>query len=434
MRARRAALRLVDAPDPRTRASLEAGLRSADAGLRVASASALGALARPESRIPLERTLDDPDWRVRGQAAYALSRLHDPRSTIPLVERLGRDSSALVRNASALALGRIGDPRSIAALEVALNDVSDRVRREAVLALERSGEPRAAEKVRRLLHDPARSVRIASAVVMGLRRDRGSAEVLLGHLPLASSWEKPALLVALGRIGTEECGVALARCADDSVRWVRVCALHGLAEMRSPLARDVARAKLSDSAWAVRGASALALGRVGDRTDAALLVPLLGDANPWVRRGAVYALGQLGATGSLDALRPALDDPDPEVRLAGIWVLGHLRDAPSASRLIDLLAVTEPRESPPRTIATEGDSAVRLVSDAESRIFDALVQAVGSLAVGSTERDSRRALAAARRNLSDAELDRPARLPSPLGPGESRRSLRSLFDAPGSPD
>jgi HEAT repeat protein len=414
--------------------SLEAGLDSTDAGLRVAAASALGALARPESRIPLERTLEDPDWRVRAQAAYGLSRLHDPKSTTALVELLTRDASALCRNASALALGRIGDPRSIPALERALDDVSDRVRREAVLALERCGDPRAAEKVRRLIHDPARSVRIATAVVLGLRRDRGSAELLLGHLPLASSWEKPALLVALGRIGTEECGAALARCADDPVRWVRVCALHGLAEMRSPLARDVARAKLRDPAWAVRGAAALALGKVGEPADVDRLVPVVRDPNPWVRRGAVYALGQLEATGSLDALRPTLDDPDPEVRLAGIWVLGRLRDSASADRLIGLLAGSRPRDVAPRTIAAEGDGAVRLVSDAESRVFDALVEAVGSLAFGPTESASRRALAAARRDLSDPELDRPARLPSPLGPGESRRTLRSLFDAPGSRD
>src|SRR5208282_2655234 len=56
--------------------------------------------------------------------------------------------------------------------------------------------------------------------------------------------EKPALLIALGRIGTPECAEALAQSAEDSALWVRVCALHGLSEMRSPLTRKVGLSKL----------------------------------------------------------------------------------------------------------------------------------------------------------------------------------------------
>jgi HEAT repeat protein len=431
--ARGAARRLGELKESRGRRSLETALNSPDVALRVGAASALGAIGRTQSRLALESRLADPDWRVRAQAAYALSHIPDRRSTERLVETLARDESALVRNACALALGRIGDPRAIPGLDRALDDESDRVRREAILALERSRDPEAAAKVRRFLADPARRVRIAATIVLGLRRDRDGVARLLAFLDRSDHWEKPALMIALGRIGTEKCGEALARCAADPVRWVRVCALHGLAEMRSPLAKGVARARLSDPSWAVRGAAALALGRVGDASESRELLPLLRDTTPWVRRGAVYALGQVGATGALPELRAALDDPDPEVRLAAIWTLGHLGDVVSAPRLIEMLHATSPQEAHARPVVTEGDGAVRLVSDAGARLFDALIQAVGSLAEDSSVESARRELAATRRRLPDSELDRPARLPTPLGSGTGLRTLRSLFDSPDPP-
>lgn len=428
--ARQAALRIGHLREARARVALEAALKSPEVGLRVGAASALGSLGRTESRTALESAVSDPDWRVRAQAAYALSRLHDHRSTRVLTETLSRDESALVRNACALALGRIGDPRAIPTLEHALDDPSDRVRREAVLALERSHDPDAAEKVRRFLRDPARRVRIAATLVIGLRRDREGVESLLDLLGRSHTFEKPALLIALGRIGTPECGEALAQSAEDDALWVRVCALHGLSEMRSPLTRRVGLSKLNDSSWAVRGAAALALGRAGHSSDSGALAPLLDDSSPWVRRGAVYALGQLGASEKLPDIRVRMDDPDPEVRLATIWALGRLRDQHSEAKLIQLLRTTRPQDTPPRSILMQGEGAVRLVSDAGARLFDALVQAVGSLAIGATDSAARGALAAVKRSLGNSELDRPARLPTPLGAGSDQRTLRSLFDSP----
>jgi HEAT repeat protein len=174
----------------------------------------------------------------------------------------------------------------------------------------------------------------------------------------------------------------------------------------------------------------MALGKVGTPIDAEALTPLLRDPSAWVRRGAVYALGQLGATDSLAEIRAALNDPDPEVHLAAIWALGHLRDSVSAPAMIQLLRVTRPHGVSLLPTLMEGDGAVRLVSDADARLFDALVQAVGSLAVGPMGPSARRALATAKRRLPDAELDRPARLPTPLGSGEGPRTLRNLFDSP----
>ena len=426
-RRHRAALRLAELGDIRARPALETVLDSSDTALRVAAVIALEVLGRPESRVALEKCLEDSDWRVRGQVAYALSRLSDPKSTIPLAHHLTHDGSALVRNHCALALGRIGDSRAIPALEHALNDESDRVRREAILAIERCGDPEAAPKVRRFLSDPSLRVRIAAAVVLGVRRDLASGAALLARWRESAPWERPALIIALGRIGTPEAVEALVRAADDPMRSVRVCVVHALAETRTPPARAVARGKLADPSWAVRGAAALALGHVGMAEDGPGLLPLLVDPHPWPRRGAVYALGQLGFRSSAPKVRAALDDPDPEVRLAAVWTLGRLGDRHARQRLTKLLRETRPSPVHVGSTLAESEGAVRLVSDANARLFGALVEAIGSLAVLSRDPEAEEALEEAERVLSEEELDRAARLPSPLGPGELVPSIRELF-------
>lgn len=427
-RASSAARRLGHLRAAGARSALERALQSADVRLRLGATSALGLIGDPRSRIALEGRLNDPDRHVRAQAAFALAFVSDRRSTARLIDSLSHDGSALVRNSCAIALGRIGDPRAVPALERALDDESDRVRREAVVALERSSDPEAARKVRRFLRDPARRVRIVATLVLGLRRDMGAVPELLDFSKRADHWEKPALMVALGRIGTPECGVVLARHAADPARWVRVCALHGLAEMRAPETRGVARARLGDSAWAVRGAAALALGKVGTLADGEELTKRLVDSSAWVRRAAIYALGQLKARRKADAIRKAFDDPDPEVQLAAIWAAGSLEDRKAVPQLVRWLENAPARvPSAGRTLA-EGDGAVRLVSDADQRRFDALVQALGTIASATGDPTARAALVAAYRRVPAAELDRALRLPSPLGSGRDPRTLRSLFE------
>ncbi len=265
--------------------------------------------------------------------------------------------------------------------------------------------------------------------MLGLRRDRGSVRELLEYSERAGIWEKPALLVALGRIGSLDCGSTLARYADDPARWVRVCALHGLAEMGAPEAREVARAKLHDPAWAVRGAAALALGKVGTPADREEVARGLADPSAWVRRAAIYALGQLNARRHAPAIRRALGDADPEVQLAAIWAVGHLEHRPAVPQLTRWLETTPSRGAASRTTLAEGDGAVRLVSDAGERRYDALVQALGSIGAGTGDPAARAALRAAYARVPRSDMGRRVRLPSPLGPGDDPRSLRTLFVA-----
>jgi CubicO group peptidase (beta-lactamase class C family) len=94
-------------------------------------------------------------------------------------------------------------------------------------------------------------------------------------------------------------------------------------------------ATFADENLYLRGAAAIALGRIGQ----AAVPPLaraLGDANAEVRRSAAIALGRVGtsAVAAVPALTRATADPDEDVRFAAVTALGGLgasaRDAAPA--------------------------------------------------------------------------------------------------------
>jgi hypothetical protein len=70
------------------------------------------------------------------------------------------------------------------------------------------------------------------------------------------------------------------------------------------------RALLAHADWQVRVQAAKALGRIGERGDAARLVALLGDAEWWVRYRAAQSLVELPALSQadFDAVRAGLTD------------------------------------------------------------------------------------------------------------------------------
>jgi HEAT repeat protein len=86
-----------------------------------------------------------------------------------------------------------------------------------------------------------------------------------------------------------------------------------IAALRGVLTPDTlaeVRALLGHEDWQVRVQAARALGRVGERSDAARLTSLLGDPQWWVRYRAAQALRELPllSQADLDAVRASLTD------------------------------------------------------------------------------------------------------------------------------
>ncbi|MGA8663640.1 MAG: HEAT repeat domain-containing protein, partial [Thermoplasmata archaeon] len=263
--------------------------------------------------------------------------------------------------------------------------------------------------------------------VAGRYRDREAVPRLLELLAAPETWEKPAVLVALGRIGDPSVLPSVLAAAESPQHWLRVCAVHALGDLGGPEARSVALRSLRDPTWPVRGAAAIALGNVGGPDDLGVLLERLRDEHAWPRRGATYALGRLGLAAAAPRIREELTDPAAEVRLAAVWALGRLGDDGAREELVRLLRSVPPQSDP--SPVPEGEES-DLRSDAESRLFDAVVQALGRLPHGVDDPFVQSALVSARARLSDEELDRLARLPLPeAGPDREPLTLRTLFEA-----
>ncbi|WP_305823034.1 HEAT repeat domain-containing protein [Massilia brevitalea] len=147
-------------------------------------------------------------------------------------------------------------------------------------------------------------------------------------VPLFIAREDWALSLAAGILqqAGEPAGAALARHlpqldAAHLPRGLRIAeALHvtlpagllagALRSEAMPVVIAEVRALLAHEDWQVRVQAARALGRVGERSDAARLAALLGDAQWWVRYRAAQALLELPALSraDLEALRASLTD------------------------------------------------------------------------------------------------------------------------------
>jgi HEAT repeat protein len=197
--------------------------------------------------------------------------------------------------------------------------------------------------------------------------------------------------------------------------------------MRSDRARDVARAHVTDPSWAVRGAAAVCLGSVGTPADLPTLLIMLEDRNPWPQSAAIYAVGRLDLVEAVPRVREELHHPNADVRLASVWTLGRLRDDGARAELVRMLHA-EPSLPEPASVFSEGES-IRISSDAASRIFDTVVEALGRLRHGDEDPFVDQALWDARSQLSEEELDRMARLPLLAGdPPATAPTLRILFE------
>ncbi len=110
-----------------------------------------------------------------------------------------------------------------------------------------------------------------------------------------------------------------------------------LAEDRRDGASGTLQRALAHEDATVRARAALALGRLQDSSDVAVLVPVLRDRVAAVRREATFALGQIGHRDARGPLEDALRDADPEVVELAVEALGKLGDRAATPRVVPFL-------------------------------------------------------------------------------------------------
>jgi HEAT repeat protein len=363
---------------------------------KVAICTVLGALGNPAGIAVLQRLLEGPA-EVAGAAATALTKLGraadgpeflmalrradstGKRVLLPLVSWLGAaetlveclsDSDATVRALACDALARIGNASAAPALFALLGDGNARVVHAAVGAIQSLGSSETERLALAAARSPSPSARRAATRVLAYFGYKNAFEVLREGL------------------------------SDVDAR-VREAAIHGLAYLDEPAARDCLLAVSEAPLPASRAAAMRALGDCPqpDQRFTAALVRGVGDVDPWVRYYAAQSLGKLRVESAASALAALLADSAGQVRVAAIEALSHLsgevanaalREAATSSdldmqraALVGLSIARQPASLPLlRAACASDDVATRLVALSALAAFDApdVLDVLGSAA------------------------------------------------------
>jgi HEAT repeat protein len=237
-------------------------------------------------------------------------------------EQTARLSSADAeeRRDAVVRLGAMARPESSRAAAAALGDPSAIVRATSARAVLSLGPGEASTLILPLLNDRDEFVRREAAYALGLTRSRLGVPALasaVGADKLPSV--RGASAVALGQIGDAAAVPALVGALSRRVQG-------------SGLFNRVRRRKVEEDEF-VRRAAAVSLGQIGSREAVPVLIETLSsERTPGdVRREAARALGLIGDVSAVPALRAALTANDPYLSEIAFEVLRRL-DPPAAMR------------------------------------------------------------------------------------------------------
>jgi len=422
--------RVLALEDARTvgQGELDRLLRDRDRGLRRRAALAAGRIGDASLVPTLIDLMNDSETEVRQMAAFALGLIGDRGAVERLVASL-RDSEALVRARSAEALGRIGDPR--AAAEVARfvveatpagaplltvrgddpGNVDDpwMELRLGLLALARLKEPRAAEQA--LLVSGRPRFDWWAATYVAFRVESPSLRpVLLAAAASNDPLSRTLAARGLGALKDVEAIDVLDRLAHDADSVVAAYALRALAALDDPRATPVAAKLLASSRAVVKREALRALAVLPpDRALGRRIVPLVGDADPWIRAAALPALARTDRDDF--ALVLSGMDPDPVwwVRASLAAALGDARDEVSLAILFRMLEDEDVRVLPfalgALRRARGADAVDTLKRHLEHADFAVRAAAADGIAALEATGLSDVLAAAYRRGLSDQDLD-----------------------------
>jgi HEAT repeat protein len=283
------------------------------------------------------------------------------RSTIipVLTDALTSDEFEM-RNSAVIALGKVGDVREFKAIEAMLDDDDRTVVEAAILGLGLLRCDRAERRLCEVAKEPGRSARQRGFAVMALglsggeiaRRaliDKiGRAESTFGRRARAADLESLRAVAAGLVYRTDLPGVAEGDAAEGVAALITAIranhsreksflplAFVGLAKTRDPGARDIVLAGLGHRKSDVRGAAAIALGRVFRDPEVGLQRRIqriyLNERDAFVQRLMLISLGRMGGAGAASLLARERRHGDRQQRafaILGSAILGDVAVVP----------------------------------------------------------------------------------------------------------
>src|SRR5919112_1641932 len=274
-------------------------------------------------------------WRDRAFAAELLGRVGSAKAVPPLLEtaQATQTEDADVREIALRALARIADPQAVVPLVTALAHADPWLAPRIADILARHGDA-AVDPLLALLNDSTQpTARAWAANVLGEVRAQRALPALIRSLDDPDDEVRGKSATALGRLGDRRAlGHLLDHLLTDPTPFVRGRIAATLGQFGGPEVVDRLVRSLGDSAWWVRMRGVEALEQIGPLAEGPLLVAL-GDPDGEIRRRAAVSLERLGVP---DALLHRIDQNDGADEAAG--TLARLAAAGSRELLAELAA------------------------------------------------------------------------------------------------
>lgn len=266
---------------------------------------------------------------IRCNALESLALLDDVTAA-PLVREHLSETVPAVRFAAVVAAGDLRDHAARTMLEKLLTDPDDSVRLGAGYALEQLGDNRFMHWYDRALFGADPQLASQACVLLGKLGNtalRGESQTKLWKV-IQKDGQNPIVRLqaaeALARLGDERVIKKLMAYAASSYADDRLIAIYGLALLGGENAQAMLTVLVEDSQLEVQLAAAGALGPDATDKERDMVRRAVGYVDPdgdpqataRVRGLALMALGQLGQDSDATLIHHTLDDDDPYVRVA----------------------------------------------------------------------------------------------------------------------
>ena len=334
---------------------------------------ALGAYARsglenipdPSAAAALRAALTSLKGARLAGVVNSLGAIRDDKAVAPLARLAGDPRSGVVKE-SLLALGRIGNSEAIRIVQRALTSGPESSRPDAAAAALIAAEFQLAagqSKTAIALYDAVRAANVPSSYRVGANRgaivarnDGGSA--LLSNLLDSDDREtRNTALLAVREIPGGELAETLNRKLDPARPELQAQLVEALADCHNPRSVQLVRTKTASESALVRAAAFRALGKIGGRSDAeVLLVAVASARTPAESTAAAASLARIEGV---------------EVDAAILKALAAATEIGARVRLIDLLNARPP------AAATTGE-LLRQAADPSPEVSLAALRAVRS--------------------------------------------------------
>ncbi len=271
-----------------------------------------------------------------------------------------KDSNKMVRSAALRALGTRGGEINVDKVAALLTDPDLDVQNKAVEVLIDANHPDTVKYLVTALKDESEYARRAAVEVLNELGDEESVKDLLAAIKDDDWWVRSRAGDALAEIGGPKVVDSVVRLIGEKDEEIRRTAIEILNATKSDRAEDHLIRATDDEDWWVRERAIDALSKIGSTKAVPKLADMLGK-NQKTDTVIIRALGKLGDESHIARILPLLKRPEREIQIEAIKAIAHLAGSAQADTIRGLLRKL--KQSNDATIINVADKALKELDD-----------------------------------------------------------------------